>query len=241
MPAMWRYITRIDVHDERNPHMRSFVMLVIVVLLVGCNGTDDKGTVATQTPAGANQTETATPADATATVAATETVAVAATATVSATATTAATATATLAPTATPEPTAEPQARIGDTVTFENGGTVTLHAVHRAVPPPQYFSPDAGNEYMTVDFEQCAGTVPAGHTVSSNAFNVEVVLVDNTRHRIAFFTVEPQFTLAALQSGDCNRGLIPFEIPENAQIQRIEFNGYTHDYRNIRARWVMDE
>jgi hypothetical protein len=125
-------------------------------------------------------------------------------------------------------------------LTFDNGVHVTVHSLVRPIKSPPSQELDPGYELLAIDFEHCVGDMPAGATVSSNPLDVQLVMTDNTRVMSTSIAIKPTFLLADLQAGDCNRGLITFEVPVGIEIQRIEFSGYTHDYEVIRGRWTME-
>lgn len=208
--------------------------LIAVVLLLSACGTSQVAkssqrltpTVETNS-VGAVMSVTSAP---TTTRAVTPTVTVTPTVAPSPTATTVSTPT----PSPTPRPTSTPRAptatatvatlpKVGQTA---NGATiaVTLHEVLDPAPPGDYLKPKPGFRWVAVDISiQNTGTKPGSY----NPFFAKVRTSDNREHSVAFGGVEPDLGSSNDQPpGDTVRGWITFEVPTDATVTQLIYDGF---------------
>jgi hypothetical protein len=128
---------------------------------------------------------------------------------------------------------------VGDKIEISSGQTAQLYTLERpAQPTNQYIKPRAGNEYASADVEVCAGpNLPADKTTHANPFDFKVVMPDNTRIDPTLGAKEPALHDAQLQTNDCVRGWVTFEVPAGAPIKQVLYNGHTPDFKQIIVKW----
>lgn len=131
-------------------------------------------------------------------------------------------------------------AAIGDTISFDNGMSVTLHAIERDITD-DIFQPEAGNTYVALDVEVCAGpNVPVGSTVSANPYDFQFLLADNTRLDPTVGVKEPALNATDLLAGDCIRSWASFEVPTTATTTEVRYQGYDWEFEQMIGRWSVN-
>lgn len=102
---------------------------------------------------------------------------------------------------------------VGDRVETALGNFVTLYSYEQPVPPPEFITPEEGNELAVADVEACLGTTPTTD-VFVNPFDFELIMPDNTRRGATFAAREPALNDTQLVAvGDCVRGFVSFQVP----------------------------
>lgn len=121
-------------------------------------------------------------------------------------------------PTNTPEPTAIPM--LGDIV--ENHGyflsAITLE--DPASRPGRFYEPEQGKKLVAVEF--VLGNI-SGNPTSSNVLNTTLVDADGFTYVVELASVEEQFGLFDLGTGEKVRGWAGFIIPEDAKPASIKY------------------
>lgn len=121
--------------------------------------------------------------------------------------------------------------RVGETVTFGAGHTVTLRSVEDAAPPlEEIFAPEAGRQYNRIDVELCAGD----ETLPVNALYWFGVATDHFMGNSAL--VGDTLELIDLAKGQCAAGLVELDLREGSQTAYVVF---TDTLTDEVARWKV--
>ena len=97
---------------------------------------------------------------------------------------------------------------------------MTLYGVEYNVTNEDW-QPDPGKRFVLTDVEVCAG---AGELLQPDMTEWELEMPGNTRFKGTYYDPPikaPRFDNAALTEGQCLRGLIPFEVPEQTDPVRV--------------------
>ena len=120
---------------------------------------------------------------------------------------------------------ADIERRIGDTVTLDTGNTVAVLSGESGIPPQDsVYEPREGMEFFVVEAEVC---VPgsAGEPTYFTPREFSLQASDNVR-RLASVPAElPALRGSSVESGECNRGNITFQIEESEEPQAVLFEG----------------
>lgn len=100
------------------------------------------------------------------------------------------------------------------------GLTITVYAADDGFA--HQFGPPSGRRYYAVEVEACAKTEPA----EVNPADFEIHMEDDTRFFSAPSKREPGLRLSILAPGDCTRGWITFEIPENGRPKYVVYTDF---------------
>ncbi len=110
---------------------------------------------------------------------------------------------------------------IGDTATFANGSSVTLYSYTSPVQSDNPLKqPQAGNQFAAIDVEGCAGNTEVTNESGEarefvfSPFFFTLEMPDGTRLQRTISVVEPALSTVNLQTGDCVRGSVTFEVPQ---------------------------
>lgn len=115
-------------------------------------------------------------------------------------------------------PTAQP---IGTAQTTKAGSTVTVHGFEDPYTETnQFMQPDAGNRYVVVDAEVCAGSTP--ETVL--LFDWSASTNTNRKYTPAITSVAPQLSEGPKTAGECVRGFVSFEAPADESVTSFSFD-----------------
>jgi|SRR5215203_1831430 len=123
---------------------------------------------------------------------------------------------------------------IGETAQFEHG-TVRVYSYQDDVQANTGFESilQPGNKFAAIDVESCNRDSDA--PIGVDAFEFALVMPDNTRIQpTGLPAVEPDLhNLATLQRGECIRGWISFEVPQESNPAGVAFMSN----RGSTARW----
>jgi len=123
-----------------------------------------------------------------------------------------------------PPTTLAPVKAIGDKITTERGNSLTVRTFAPSVASTNSFSePDPGKQFSAVEVEFCAGPAGLEGLGAPNPFDFELSMPDNTRVDPTLSVQEPALHVTDLQPGDCVRGWVTFEQPENVQPRFVVF------------------
>lgn len=115
--------------------------------------------------------------------------------------------------------------KVGETATFEDSSTLTVHSLQPFQATNQFNQPKPGNRHVAADVEGCAG--PKRQS-AMNPFFFQIQLSDNTRESAGatFGGAEPQLDHVDLLDSDCVRGWVTFEIPNDKDPTYITFSDF---------------
>jgi hypothetical protein len=117
--------------------------------------------------------------------------------------------------------------RMGATATFRLGDNVTVYSYTSPVQPthPEVWQPKAGTNYAAIDVERGTGTEPGpkADEMAFNPFFFTLQMPDNTRIQPTVGVVEPALNATSLPLGDCVRGNVSFEVPQDTNPSYVVF------------------
>lgn len=115
--------------------------------------------------------------------------------------------------------------KVGETATFADSSTLTVHSLEASSSQNQFHQPKAGNRLVSADVEGCAGPK---RQAAMNPFFFQIQLSDNTRADAGatFGGAEPELNHVDLLDSDCARGWVTFEIPSDKSPTYITFSDF---------------
>jgi len=121
------------------------------------------------------------------------------------------------------------QLAVGESADFADR-TVTVHAVPTPATTPEAVKPKRGKQFAATDVEVCAK-----EQIKENIFDFELETSDNARLRGSTRGGQPPFGATDIAPGDCVRGYIIYEIPQEAAPTYVHYDGP----QNEMARWEV--
>jgi len=121
------------------------------------------------------------------------------------------------------------QTAIGESADFADR-TVTVHAIPTPATTPEAVKPKRGKQFAATDVEVCAK-----EQIKENIFDFELETSDNARLRGSTRGGQPPFGATDIAPGDCVRGYITYEIPQEAAPTYVHYDGP----QNEMARWEV--
>jgi Domain of unknown function (DUF4352) len=114
-----------------------------------------------------------------------------------------------------------------------------VHTFESPIAGGEFSEPEPGNVFAAIDVEACAGPNQPEGTWDVNEFDFILAFPDNTRRDPAFAGIEPAFTFSSLRAGDCIRGFISFEVPEEQGPTSVLYEGFDSDFDDVIIEWLI--
>jgi hypothetical protein len=125
----------------------------------------------------------------------------------------------------TDSPTAMPAYAIGQEAITPAGSSLTVYTYEQPVVADSQFpsiEPDPGNEYAAIQVGSCVAATAM--PTSIHAFYFELQMPDDTRRRSSYPVREPALNSTELNTGDCIRGWVSFQVPVGTRPKLIIFS-----------------
>lgn len=133
------------------------------------------------------------------------------------------------------------EAMLGTKIEDENV-SVMIHAVEtNFVHDNPYTEPEPGNVWNVFDVEVCNKSQEPNDNYS-NSLRFEIAMSDNTRAQVEFTGKEPSLHSGVLVPGECIRGWLTFELPQDAVMSTLIYGYRIDQYWSVETvtfRWTL--